>query len=166
MLEIYINFLLHPLSINWRKGLQCTNFFMLCTRLPGFGSFGGRKQSSGDLRMAKLLKAQVRLFIRWLLGLNLVATWWLSWLCCPNFYVVWESEQWKKHLILKRIVEYILLRHLSISKTSIEQTVDQLDFSLLHGVEGDEINHLLLVGFPFFLHYFCNVPFRTEFYNF
>lgn len=48
---------------------------------------------------------------------------------------VWESEQWMKHLILKRIVEYTLLRHLSISKTSIEQTVDQLDFSLLHGVE-------------------------------
>jgi len=36
---------------------------MLCTRLPSFGSFGERKQSSGDLRMAKLLKAQVRLFI-------------------------------------------------------------------------------------------------------
>lgn len=71
-----------------------------------------------------------------------------------------------KHLILKRIVEYTLLRHLSISKTSIEQTVDQLDFSLLHGVEGDEINHLLLVGFPIFLLYFCNVPFHTEFYNF
>ncbi|KAJ6378798.1 hypothetical protein OIU78_028927 [Salix suchowensis] len=48
---------------------------------------------------------------------------------------VWESEQWMKHLILKRIVEYILLRHLSITKNSIEQTVDQLDFSLLHGVE-------------------------------
>lgn len=70
-----------------------------------------------------------------------------------------------KHLILKRIVEYILLRHLSITKNSIEQTVDQLDFSLLHGVEGDEIDHLLLVGFTFFLLYFCNVPFLTVFYN-
>eukprot|EP00257_Ricinus_communis_P021381 XP_015580860.1 nucleolar protein 6 [Ricinus communis] len=48
---------------------------------------------------------------------------------------VWESEQWAKHLILKRIVEYVLLRHLSLSKTNILQVVDQLDFSLLHGVE-------------------------------
>ncbi|CAK7339575.1 unnamed protein product [Dovyalis caffra] len=76
-----------------------------------FRKFWGKRQSFGDLRMVKLLKAQVRL------------------------YVLWESEQWRKHLILKRIVEYILLRHLAISKTSIEQTVDQLDFSLVHGVE-------------------------------
>ncbi|KAF2290735.1 hypothetical protein GH714_015240 [Hevea brasiliensis] len=47
---------------------------------------------------------------------------------------VWESEQWAKHLILK-IIEYVLLQHLSLSKTNILQVVDQLDFSLLHGVE-------------------------------
>ncbi|XP_059457350.1 uncharacterized protein LOC132187164 [Corylus avellana] len=52
---------------------------------------------------------------------------------------VWESEQWTKHLILKRIAEYVLLRHLSLSKENIVHIVDQLDFSLLHGV-GDPIS--------------------------
>ncbi|CAN1814116.1 Nucleolar protein 6, partial [Linum perenne] len=46
---------------------------------------------------------------------------------------VWEANQWTKHLILKRIVEHVLVRHLSISETNITQIVDQLDFSLLHG---------------------------------
>ncbi|XP_027359754.1 nucleolar protein 6 [Abrus precatorius] len=46
---------------------------------------------------------------------------------------VWESEQWAKHLILKRIAEHVLSRHLSLSKESIVVIVDQLDFSLLHG---------------------------------
>lgn len=41
-----------------------------------------------------------------------------------------------KHLILKRIAEYVLLRHLSLSKENIVHIVDQLDFSLLHGVGG------------------------------
>ncbi|KDP42811.1 hypothetical protein JCGZ_23753 [Jatropha curcas] len=48
---------------------------------------------------------------------------------------VWESKQWTKHLILKRIIEYVLLRHLSLSTMNIVQVVDQLDFCLLHGVE-------------------------------
>ncbi|KAI9164874.1 hypothetical protein LWI28_003798 [Acer negundo] len=48
---------------------------------------------------------------------------------------VWESEQWERHLILKRIIEYVLLRHLSLSKENIVQIVDQLDFSLLHGTK-------------------------------
>ncbi|KAK4593427.1 hypothetical protein RGQ29_017509 [Quercus rubra] len=47
---------------------------------------------------------------------------------------VWESEHWNRHLILKRISEYVLLRHLSLSKENIVHIVDQLDFSLLHGV--------------------------------
>uniref|UniRef100_A0A7N2KYS5 Uncharacterized protein n=1 Tax=Quercus lobata TaxID=97700 RepID=A0A7N2KYS5_QUELO len=47
---------------------------------------------------------------------------------------VWECEHWNRHLILKRIAEYILLRHLSLSKENIVHIVDQLDFSLLHGV--------------------------------
>ncbi|KAL0008129.1 hypothetical protein SO802_009631 [Lithocarpus litseifolius] len=47
---------------------------------------------------------------------------------------VWESEHWNRHLILKRIAEYVLLRHLSLSKESIVHIMDQLDFSLLHGV--------------------------------
>lgn len=53
-------------------------------------------------------------------------------------FLVWESEQWMKHLILKRIIEHVLLRHLSISKTNVVQIVDQLDFSLLHGVGGKQ----------------------------
>ncbi|XP_031255110.1 nucleolar protein 6-like [Pistacia vera] len=46
---------------------------------------------------------------------------------------VWESEQWTRHLILKRIIEYVFQRHLSLPKENIVQIVDQLDFSLLHG---------------------------------
>ncbi|KAJ4851471.1 hypothetical protein Tsubulata_014141 [Turnera subulata] len=53
--------------------------------------------------------------------------------------VVWESEQWMKHHILPRIIEHVLLRHLSISKTSMVQVVDQLDFALLLGV-GDPMS--------------------------
>ncbi|KAH0971237.1 hypothetical protein GBA52_023393 [Prunus armeniaca] len=48
---------------------------------------------------------------------------------------VWESDQWKRHIILKRISEYVLLRHLSVSKENIMHIVDQLDFSLLYGTE-------------------------------
>ncbi|KAH9663147.1 nucleolar protein [Citrus sinensis] len=48
---------------------------------------------------------------------------------------VWESEQWTRHLILKGIIEYVLLRHLSLSKENVVQIVDQLDFSLLHGAK-------------------------------
>ncbi|KAM3729279.1 hypothetical protein ACB098_M003800 [Castanea mollissima] len=47
---------------------------------------------------------------------------------------VWESEHWNRHLVLKRIAEYVLLQHLSLSKENIVHIVDQLDFSLLHGV--------------------------------
>ncbi|GLT39138.1 hypothetical protein SLA2020_133450 [Shorea laevis] len=46
---------------------------------------------------------------------------------------VWESEQWTRHLILKRIIDHLLQRHLSLSKGNVVQMVDQLDFSLLHG---------------------------------
>ncbi|XP_021908004.1 LOW QUALITY PROTEIN: nucleolar protein 6 [Carica papaya] len=48
---------------------------------------------------------------------------------------VWETEQWSRHLILKKIVEYVLLRHLSLSKENIVQIVDQLDFSLIYGAK-------------------------------
>ncbi|KAK7309292.1 hypothetical protein RJT34_05888 [Clitoria ternatea] len=53
---------------------------------------------------------------------------------------VWESEQGARHLIVKRIVEHILSRHLSLSKENIIAFVDQLDFSLLHGA-GDPISY-------------------------
>ncbi|KAK7252913.1 hypothetical protein RIF29_37189 [Crotalaria pallida] len=53
---------------------------------------------------------------------------------------VWECEQWTRHLVLKRIAEHVLCRHLSISNENIVVTVDQLDFSLLHG-SGDPISY-------------------------
>ncbi|GAV60039.1 Nrap domain-containing protein, partial [Cephalotus follicularis] len=51
---------------------------------------------------------------------------------------VWESEQWTKHLVLKKIIEHVLVRHLALLEENIVQIVDQLDFSLLCGV-GDPI---------------------------
>uniref|UniRef100_A0A2P2LWG0 Uncharacterized protein MANES_02G094400 n=1 Tax=Rhizophora mucronata TaxID=61149 RepID=A0A2P2LWG0_RHIMU len=54
---------------------------------------------------------------------------------------VWEIEQWKRHLILKRIIEHVLRRHLSMSTRNVIQIVDQLDFSLLHGVGGNLTSH-------------------------
>ncbi|MBA0686683.1 hypothetical protein Goari_014271, partial [Gossypium aridum] len=45
---------------------------------------------------------------------------------------VWESKQGTRHLILKRIIEFLLGRHLSLSKKDIIPVVDQLDFCLLH----------------------------------
>lgn len=71
-------------------------------------------------------------------------------ICFSNF-IVWESEQWTRHLILKRISEYVLVRHLSVTKENIVHVVDQLDFSLLHGVNGNAIGHKLLVVFVSFL---------------
>ncbi|MED6145906.1 hypothetical protein PIB30_029504 [Stylosanthes scabra] len=51
---------------------------------------------------------------------------------------VWESEQWSRHLVLKRIAEHVIGRHLSLSMENIICAVDQLDFSLLHGA-GDPV---------------------------
>ncbi|KAK9948609.1 hypothetical protein M0R45_004177 [Rubus argutus] len=48
---------------------------------------------------------------------------------------VWETEQWKRHIVIKRISEYVLLQHLFLSKENIMHIVDQLDFSLLYGAE-------------------------------
>ncbi|XLR10635.1 hypothetical protein S83_038573 [Arachis hypogaea] len=53
---------------------------------------------------------------------------------------VWESEQWSRHLVLKRIVEHVIGRHLSLSMENIIGAVDQLDFSLLHGA-GDPVSY-------------------------
>lgn len=47
---------------------------------------------------------------------------------------VWESEHWARHLILKRISEYVLLRHLSLAKENVVHVVHELDFSLVHGI--------------------------------
>lgn len=48
---------------------------------------------------------------------------------------VWECKQWERHLIIKRISEHVLMRHLSLSQECITTVVDQLDFSLLCGNE-------------------------------
>ncbi|KAL4197282.1 hypothetical protein AMTRI_Chr04g187510 [Amborella trichopoda] len=45
---------------------------------------------------------------------------------------VWECRQWEKHLIIKRICEYVFSLHLSLSKDDMIIAADQLDFSLLH----------------------------------
>jgi len=55
-----------------------------------------------------------------------------------KYFIVWESEQWARHLVLKRIAEHVLSRHLSLSKENIVVVVDQLDFSLLHGAGGND----------------------------
>ncbi|XP_021718015.1 nucleolar protein 6-like [Chenopodium quinoa] len=47
--------------------------------------------------------------------------------------VVWEYKQWEKHLIVKRIVEHVLSRHLSLSIKNVVVSADQLDFSLCNG---------------------------------
>ncbi|PPS17856.1 hypothetical protein GOBAR_AA02726 [Gossypium barbadense] len=53
---------------------------------------------------------------------------------------VWESKQGTRHLILKGIIEFLLGRHLSLSKKDIVPVVDQLDFCLLHDGK-DPVSH-------------------------
>ncbi|KAK4741434.1 hypothetical protein SAY87_025022 [Trapa incisa] len=60
---------------------------------------------------------------------------------------VWECEPWTRHLIVKRITEYILSRHLSLSKENIVQFVDQLDFALLNGVRDPMSSGSLMQAF-------------------
>ncbi|KAL6987809.1 hypothetical protein U1Q18_013554 [Sarracenia purpurea var. burkii] len=48
---------------------------------------------------------------------------------------VWECKQCERHLVIKRITEHVLVRHLSLSKEIIMTIVDQLDLSLLYGSE-------------------------------
>lgn len=43
---------------------------------------------------------------------------------------VWECEPWDRHLIIKRITEYVLMKHLSLAKEDMVHIVDQLDFCL------------------------------------
>ncbi|XP_021848982.2 uncharacterized protein [Spinacia oleracea] len=47
--------------------------------------------------------------------------------------VVWKYKQWEKHQIVKKIVEHVLSRHLSLSIENVVVSADQLDFSLCHG---------------------------------
>ncbi|ONK76147.1 uncharacterized protein A4U43_C03F24440 [Asparagus officinalis] len=43
---------------------------------------------------------------------------------------VWECEPWERHLIIKRITEYILTKHFLLLKDDMVHIVDQLDFCL------------------------------------
>ncbi|KAJ0961338.1 hypothetical protein J5N97_000600 [Dioscorea zingiberensis] len=43
---------------------------------------------------------------------------------------VWDCESWERHLIIKRITEYILCKHFLLSKEDIVHSVEQLDFCL------------------------------------
>ncbi|XP_027117353.1 uncharacterized protein [Coffea arabica] len=47
--------------------------------------------------------------------------------------VVWEREEWERHLIIKDLSDHILSCHLPIPKENIIAIVDQLDFALLYG---------------------------------
>lgn len=49
---------------------------------------------------------------------------------------VWECQSWEKHTIIKRIADYVLMKHLSLQKDDLIHVVDQLDFSLL--VDGQD----------------------------
>jgi len=66
-------------------------------------------------------------------------------------FTVWESEQWARHLVLKRISEHVLSRHLSLSSEDIVVVVDQLDFSLIHGGGGNDLCEFSL----FWSHVIC-----------
>lgn len=57
---------------------------------------------------------------------------------------------------MKRITEYVLLRHFSLYKENIIQFVDQLDFSLLHGVGGCNCMFILLSLFSSFMSCYKN----------
>ncbi|XP_026393536.1 nucleolar protein 6-like isoform X1 [Papaver somniferum] len=46
---------------------------------------------------------------------------------------VWECQHWERHLIIKRICDYILSRHLALPEEKITCVAEQLDFCLLHG---------------------------------
>ncbi|KAL8250850.1 hypothetical protein R6Q59_034543 [Mikania micrantha] len=45
--------------------------------------------------------------------------------------VLWECKPAKRYLIVKRVTEYVLKRHLSLTEDRIMHAVDQLDFSLV-----------------------------------
>ncbi|CAD6334079.1 unnamed protein product [Miscanthus lutarioriparius] len=49
---------------------------------------------------------------------------------------VWECQSWEKHTIIKRIADYVLMKHLLLQKDDLIHVVDQLDFCLL--VDGQD----------------------------
>ena len=49
---------------------------------------------------------------------------------------MWECEGWQRHLIIQRIVEHVLHRHLSLAPESLHIVSGQLDFALLENGTG------------------------------
>jgi len=49
---------------------------------------------------------------------------------------VWECESWERHTIIKRIADYVLMKHLALQKDDLIHIVDQLDFCLLVDGQG------------------------------
>ena len=88
--------------------------------------------------MGWLQKAQVRQILMFLLAANIQGYCFkmIGMTTMLSHLLVWESKQWERHTIIKRITEYLLLRHLSLSERNIVHIVDQLDFSLVNGVGG------------------------------
>lgn len=44
---------------------------------------------------------------------------------------MWECQGWQRHLIIQRIVEHVLHRHLSLAPESLHIVSGQLDYALL-----------------------------------
>lgn len=111
---------------------------IIISRLLNLGNFGERKLNLGDSRMEILLKAQVTVAFFYLLSylksiyINLRNTL-LNESCLT---AVWESESWERHTIIKRIADYVLMKHLSLQKDDLTHVVDQLDFCLLVDGQG------------------------------
>ncbi|XP_020099122.1 nucleolar protein 6 isoform X1 [Ananas comosus] len=59
---------------------------------------------------------------------------------------VWDCEPWERHLIIKRITEYVLSRHFLLLKEHMVHTVDQLDFSLHLGGKDPVFYSGLILG--------------------
>lgn len=57
--------------------------------------------------------------------------------------IVWECKPAKRYLIIKRVTEYVLKRHLSLAEDKIMHALDQLDFSLVCDGEGIEKNYFI-----------------------
>ncbi|XP_042444359.1 nucleolar protein 6-like isoform X2 [Zingiber officinale] len=61
---------------------------------------------------------------------------------------VWECEPWERHLIIKRICDYLISKHLLLSKEDIVHVVDQLDFCLqVNGKDPVAFSSVLLEAF-------------------
>jgi U3 small nucleolar RNA-associated protein 22 len=63
---------------------------------------------------------------------------------------VWESKSWEKHTVIKRIADYVIMKHLSLENKDLIHVVDQLDFCLLVNGQGS-FNSLYIVLYSIYL---------------